>query len=205
VVDPEGLGRVQVHFPADARKSGTWHLTWARLATLMAGNQRGTWFIPDVGDEVLVACEGGDPTRPYVVGALWNQAAPPPAVMDAAGTNDRKILCSRSGIQVTLDDGAGREAFVVETPGGQRLRLTDAADAVELADSNGNALRLHPAGITIVTAGKLTVDAAQVSLRAGEVGVETGMAKFSGVVKTDTLIANSVVGSSYTPGAGNVL
>ena len=45
---------------------------WARLATLMGGNNRGSWFIPDVDDEVLVVFEGGDPRRPYVIGGLWN-------------------------------------------------------------------------------------------------------------------------------------
>ena len=58
---------------------------WARQATLMAGNDRGTWFIPEVDDELLVVFEAGDPSRPYVIGALWNGRDAPPETMDGAG------------------------------------------------------------------------------------------------------------------------
>ena len=72
IADPDGQGRVKVTLPWSPDAGGSRYEAWARLATLMAGNNRGSWFIPDVDDEVLVAFEGGDPRRPYVVGGLWN-------------------------------------------------------------------------------------------------------------------------------------
>ena len=75
--DPDGLGRVlvRVSAPTDVRSGDL----WARVATMMAGRNRGTWFIPDVGDEVLVAFERGDVKEAYVIGALWNAKSRPPA------------------------------------------------------------------------------------------------------------------------------
>jgi uncharacterized protein involved in type VI secretion and phage assembly len=106
VRDPEGLGRVRVR-PSSLRLSGV-EKAWSRLATLMAGNDRGTWFVPDVGDEVLVAFEAGDPRRPYVVGALWSSTAPPPETMDGAGDNPRRVIATRGGARIAIDDAAGR-------------------------------------------------------------------------------------------------
>jgi hypothetical protein len=63
---------------------------------------------------------------------------------------------------------------------------------------------MESAGITLNTAGKLTIQASTVSVSAGMVSVDAGMSKFSGVVKSDTVITNAVISSSYTPGAGNV-
>jgi len=68
----------------------------------------------------------------------------------------------------------------------------------------GNTLTLNAAGIRITSSSKLALEGSVVDMSAGMVSGNTGMAKFSGVVQCDTIIANSVVGKSYTPGAGNV-
>jgi uncharacterized protein involved in type VI secretion and phage assembly len=204
IKDPEGQGRVKVTLPWSPDTSGARYEAWARLATLMAGHNRGTWFVPDANDEVLVAFEGGDPRRPYVIGSLWNGSDTPPDSMDGAGQNNRKVIRSRNGVRVTLDDTGGQEKLVLETPGGQKLTMKDGPGAVELVDSNGNSIKLEPSGITITAAAKVTVNAAQVEVSAGMVTVNAGMSKFSGVVQCDTLISNTVVSASYTPGAGNI-
>ena len=204
VVDPDGQGRVRVRLPWSPDPSGQSYEAWARLATLMAGADRGSWFVPDPGDEVLVAFEGGEPRRPYVVGALWNGKDAPPEPMDGAGRNEKKVLRSRNGVKVTLDDADGRERLVLETPGGQKVTLEDGPGRIEVLDANGNSVELAAAGVTVVAASKLTVQAAQVEVTAGMVTVNAGMSKFSGVVQADTVITNSVVSASYTPGAGNI-
>lgn len=205
VNDPEGLGRVKVRIPWVNDPSDGEYLAWARLATMMAGNNRGSWFIPDVEDEVLVVFMGGDTRQPVVVGAMWNGQDTPPHRMDGAGRNYVKKLRSRNGVQITLDDTDGQEKMVLETPGGQRMTLKDGPGAVEIVDSNGNSLKLEAAGITITASAKITINAgAMVEVSASMVKVSAGMSQFSGVVQCDTLITNSVVSASYTPGAGNV-
>lgn len=202
--DPDGQGRVKITLPWSPDTSGSRYEAWARLATMMAGNNRGSWFIPDTNDEVLIAFEGGDPRRPYVIGALWNGSDSPPETMDGAGNNYKKVLRSRNGVKITLDDTDGREQLILETPGGQKLTMKDGPDSVEVVDSNGNSIKLEPSGITVTASAKVTINAAQVEVSAGMVTVNAGMSKFSGVVQADTIISNSVISASYTPGAGNI-
>ena len=92
--DPDGQGRVLVTLPWSPDMGNSRYEAWARLATLMAGNNRGSWFIPDVNDEVLIVFEGGDPRRPYVIGGLWNGSDKPPESMDGAGNNNLKVELS---------------------------------------------------------------------------------------------------------------
>jgi uncharacterized protein involved in type VI secretion and phage assembly len=204
LADPDGQGRVKVTLPWAPDAAAGRYEAWARLATLMAGNHRGSWLIPDVNDEVLVAFEGGDPRRPYVLGALWNGKDTPPETMDGAGKNARKVLRSRNGVRITLDDTDGRETLLLETPAGQKVTLRDGPGSVEVADSNGNSLKLDAAGVTVNTAAKVTITASTAEITAGMLTVNAGMAKFSGVVQADTVLTNSVVSASYTPGAGNI-
>ncbi|MBZ5537568.1 MAG: phage baseplate assembly protein V [Acidobacteriia bacterium] len=202
-VDPENSGRVKVRIPETGTPGQPEVEAWARIATLMAGNNRGSWFIPDVNDEVLVAFEGGSARQPYVIGGLWSQTSPPPEKMDT--TNNKKLLRSRNGVKITLDDQSGQESLIVETPGGQKITLKDGPGAIEITDSNGNLVKLETNGISVNASAKVIINASQVEVNAGMVSVNAGMSKFSGVVQCDTLISNSVISASYTPGAGNVL
>lgn len=204
IKDPDNQGRVKVTLPWAPDTAGGRYEAWARLATMMAGNNRGSWFIPDVNDEVLVMFEGGDPRRPYVVGALWNGTDAPPETMDGSGNNYLKVLRSRNGVKITLDDQDGQEKFICETPGGQKITLQDGPGMVEVVDSNGNSIKLESAGVTVTASAKVTVNASTVAISAGMVTVDAGMSKFSGVVQADTVISNAVISSSYTPGAGNI-
>ncbi|MCX9158488.1 phage baseplate assembly protein V [Niveibacterium sp. 24ML] len=204
IKDPDGQGRVRVKLPWLPDSGSAQYESWARLTTMMTGNNRGSWFIPDVGDEVLVAFVGGNARHPCVVGALWNGSDAPPESMDGSGNNYLKVIRSRNGVKLTLDDQDGQEKFIVETPGGQKITLQDGPGKVEVIDSNGNSIKLETAGITIEAAAKVTVNASNVEVSAGMVTVNAGMSRFSGVVQCDTLISNSVISASYTPGAGNI-
>jgi len=202
--DPDSQGRVKVKLPWSPDNDGNGYEVWARVAVLMAGNNRGSWFIPDVNDEVVVMFEAGDARRPYIVGTVWNGSDAPPESMDGAGNNFKKVLRSRNGVKLTMDDTDGQETFIVETPGGQKMTLKDGPGSVEIVDSNGNSVKLESSGITITAAAKVTVNASTMEISAGMVTVNAGMSKFSGVIQCDTLISNSVVSASYTPGAGNI-
>jgi uncharacterized protein involved in type VI secretion and phage assembly len=204
IKDPDGQGRVKVTLPWSPDTGGGQYEAWARVATMMGGNNRGTWFIPDTNDEVLVVFEGGDPRRPYVIGGLWNGSDSPPETMDGAGNNYKKVIRSRNGVKVTLDDQDGQEKLILETPGGQKITMKDGPGAVLIEDSNGNSVKLETSGITVTASAKVTVNASMVEVSAGMVKVDAGMSKFSGVVQADTVICNSIISASYTPGAGNI-
>jgi uncharacterized protein involved in type VI secretion and phage assembly len=204
IADPEGQGRVRVKLPWCVDGYGAEYQAWARLATMMAGADRGTWFIPHEGDEVLVAFNAGDTRHPYVIGSLWNGQDNPPETMDNAGNNYAKTIQSKNGVRISLNDKDGTESLTLETPGGQSFVLKDGPGAVEIIDSNGNSIKLSSTGITVEASMTVTVNATMVDIKASMMTVDCPYSSFSGVVKADTVISNSVVSSSYTPGAGNI-
>ena len=198
--DPSQFGRVLVRVPAvfGAKSRGQ----WARVAVPRAGAQRGTWLIPDVSDEVLVAFEAGDADRPYVVGSLWGSGHAPPEQM--APGNPVTTIVSAAGTRIMIDDRADRLSIRLATPGGRSITLSDANGTVTIDDGLGGTIAFTSAGIEITCAATLKLSASTAEITAGMVRVNAGMVHASGVVKCDTLIANSVVASSYTPGAGNI-
>ena len=204
ITDPDGQGRVRIRLPWSPDADGQSYEAWARLATMMAGPDRGSWFIPDPGDEVLVAFEAGDPRRPYVLGALWNGQDAPPESMDGAGRNEVKTLHSRNGVVIRMEDKDGQESLTLETPGGQRMTYSDGPGRIHVEDSNGNTVTLESSGVTVVSSTKVTIQAGQVEVTAGSVTVNSAMSTFNGVVQAQSVITQSVISASYTPGAGNM-
>jgi uncharacterized protein involved in type VI secretion and phage assembly len=201
--DPDSLTRVKVRLLNFDGVDGHDGPVWARVACPFAGSDRGAFLIPDVGDEVLVVFVNGDPRYPIVVGGLWNGSNAAPESI-SGGQNLKKVICSKNGVKLTLEDQDGQEKCVIETPGAQKITLEDGPGKITIEDSNGNSIKLESSGITITASAKVTVNAAQVAVSAGMVQVDAGMSRFSGVVQCDTLIATTVVGSTYTPGAGNI-
>jgi uncharacterized protein involved in type VI secretion and phage assembly len=203
VDDPESMNRVQVRLVAcdDADRQDA--ALWARVVCPFAGRDRGAFLIPDVDDEVLVVFQNGDPSYPLVLGGLWNGSSTAPEQIGSDG-NRLKVIRSKNGVTITLDDQSGQERFIAETPGGQKITLSDGPGVVRVEDSNGNSLEMASAGVTVTASAKVTINASSVEVSAGMVTVNAGMSKFSGVVQCDTLISNAVVSSSYTPGAGNI-
>jgi uncharacterized protein involved in type VI secretion and phage assembly len=116
--DPDNLGRVKVAFPwmMNEEKSVEIESDWIRIATPFAGAERGFQFIPEVNDEVLVAFEHGNATRPYIIGCLWNGKDKPP--LPNSKVNDKsnitqRLIKSRSGHLVILDDTKGSEQIII--------------------------------------------------------------------------------------------
>lgn len=202
--DPNSRNRVQIRLMAfdDVEKQDA--PMWARVVAPFAGSDRGMFFLPDVDDEVLVVFMNGDARFPMILGGLWNGNASSPADIESGGTNRYKRIKSKNGVVITMDDQQGQETLKMETPGGQKITLQDGPGTIVVEDSNGNSIKLESAGITVNSSAKVTVNASQLAITAGMVTVDAGMSKFSGVVQADTVISNSVVSASYTPGAGNI-
>jgi len=120
--DPDDLGRVRVKFPWFSEEDES---QWARVATLMGGKDRGTLFLPEVDDEVLVAFEQGDMQRPYIIGALWNGVDTPPKEFANDGKNNLRLIKSRSGHLIKLDDTEGSEKIEVIDKDGKNSIVID--------------------------------------------------------------------------------
>lgn len=144
-VDLLGEGRVQLMLP--------WLpslLPWARVAVLSAGFGRGTYFIPQPGDEILVAFNHGDVREPYVIGGLWNTTDRPPALLPTDPVTKR----------------------VIRTPLGHQIEFDEALQTVTITSSTFQTIKLDPAQIEVSTTG----GAAAVTLSAaGSVSIQAAL------------------------------
>jgi phage baseplate assembly protein gpV len=98
----------------------------ARVMMPMAGNRRGFHFLPEVGDEVVVAFQDGDNNHPIILGGVWNSASPPPDQAKESADNNLRTIVSRSGHEVTFDDTRGSEKVTIKSQGGHTIELDDA-------------------------------------------------------------------------------
>jgi uncharacterized protein involved in type VI secretion and phage assembly len=161
--DPQGLGRVQVRFPWLSDEHGS---HWARVASPMAGKERGLYFLPEVDDEVLVAFEHGVVEFPYVLGALWNGKDLPPEPSDQQ--NNRRTIKSRSGHIIRLDD----------TDGDERIEIIDksAKNSIVISTKDNSITITSDADLTVAsTSGALTLSGKSIAIKSQEaLKVEAG-------------------------------
>jgi phage protein D/phage baseplate assembly protein gpV len=155
--DDQGQGRVKVGFPWLAPSLEP---VWARLSTLSAGADHGTWFVPDVGQEVLVGFIDHDSRFPVVLGALWNGKAAPPVRMDPK-TNAVRSVVTPAGHRLSFDDSE-KGRISLTTTGGHRIELDDGKGEIVLVEKSGGcSLSLSAKGVSIVAKkGDITLSAA---------------------------------------------
>lgn len=152
--DPDGMHRVKVRFPWLSKDDES---NWARVATPMAGHDRGAYFLPEVDDEVLVAFEHGSVEHPCVIGSLWNGKDKPPESNDG-GSNDNRGFKSRSGHVIRLGDRSGSESIeIIDKTGNNRIVIA----------STGNKITIEAQGDIAITSstGKLTMSAVGVEIK----------------------------------------
>jgi phage protein D/phage baseplate assembly protein gpV len=157
--DPENMNRVKVIYPAFSDQDSSY---WARIATPSAGKERGFQFLPEIDDEVLVAFEQGDVNQPYVIGSLWNgKDAPPQPASDA---KDKRMIKSRSGHVIVLDDTSGAEKIIIKDKTGSNI--------VQI-DSSSNEMKISMEGETkIIAKGKISLESDQDISIKGQTGVK---------------------------------
>lgn len=169
VDDPLRLARVRVRFP----HLGDQQSAWARLATLMAGRERGTLFRPEPGDEVLVGFLHGDVEHPYILGALWNERDLPPEG-GGPSANHLRALHTRSGHILRFSDEPGAERVELIASGGkQRVVIDVAAKRVTVAADEGDVAVSAGGAVTVDAGTTVTVKATTgIRLEAPEITVE---------------------------------
>lgn len=170
--DPDKLGRVRVTFP----HLGGVKSDWAKLVSPMAGKERGMFFRPEKGDEVLVAFEHNDGNRPYILGSLWSQVDTPPPSDGSAKDNNIRFIRSRSGHILRLDDTKGKEKIEFIDKDSQRrividcdrkkIQITADEGDVEVSakgnvkvDANGNVEVSAKGNVSIKAQGSLSLEA----------------------------------------------
>jgi Rhs element Vgr protein len=140
--DPAGEHRIQVKVPVlQAETEGI----WARLMQGHASSGFGSFFLPEVGDEVVLGYFAGDPSHPVVLGSLYSSSRQPP--YDLAAANDTKALVTRCKHKLEFDEKD--EVITLTTPGGNRVVLSDKDKSILLEDQNGNTVKLSSAGIAL--------------------------------------------------------
>lgn len=178
--DKAGLNRVAVSFPSLGEKVEG----WARVAAPMAGKNRGFYFFPELQDEVLVMFERGDVRFPFVIGALWNGSDQTPLSKDEAKGNNLRVIKSRSGHVIKLNDKAGEETVEIVDKANNRIVIDTksntvtitAAKDIKLAAPDG-AIELKAKTLTLTATGKATLGAGSDGM---ELAAKGGNLKLSG-------------------------
>ena len=163
--DPENLGRVQVKYPWLPKNQGAeLSSSWARLANPMAGAQWGIHFLPEVNNEVLVAFEHGDMNFPYIIGALYSNVSKPPGDPATVLSSDKekidqRIIKSRSGHTITLNDKEGEEQILIQDKTGKNQILIDSKnnEITSLVEQHFNVTA--KGNCVIKTEGETTIEA----------------------------------------------
>lgn len=165
LADPEKLGRVKLRLPQfDDQQTD-----WARVASPMAGKDRGFFFQPEIGDEVLVGFENGDPRRAYVLGALWSKVDTPPPRDGNDPQNNWRMIKSRSGHIVKLDDTQGGEKIeIIDKSGSHKVVIDSANSKIQILCQSGDMEISAPSGKLQINAQSIEMKAsAQMDVQAG--------------------------------------
>jgi uncharacterized protein involved in type VI secretion and phage assembly len=166
--DPEKLGRVKVLYPwlSDSEESH-----WARVVTLMAGKDRGSFYLPEVNDEVLLVFEHGDVRFPYILGMLWN-GQDKPRYDNGDGKNDKRVITSRSGHEFIFDDNEQQGKVVIHTKKNHTITLDDSAggEKISIVDKSGsNSIEIdsNQNSVAIKSGLKLSLESQMIEIKAG--------------------------------------
>jgi Rhs element Vgr protein len=151
--DPAGEHRIMVRLPLISPDDEG---IWAKVATLDAGNNRGSFFRPEIDDEVIVGFLNGDPRYPVVLGACNSSAKPAP--LEAKDDNHEKGFITRSGMKWLFDDD--KKNMLLETPDGNKILVSGEDKAIQIEDQNGNKIILDADGITLESAKDIILKAA---------------------------------------------
>jgi Rhs element Vgr protein len=169
IIDPNGEGRVKVRLPlVNPDDSGI----FARVSTMDAGDSRGTFFRPEIDDEVIVGFINDDPSHPVILGMVHSSAKPTPFEPEEA--NDIKGYVSRSEIKITIHDGD--KSIIIETPGGRKLTMDDNAGSIQIEDSAGNIITMDDNGIVMDSPQEINLKGGtKISLSAPEIAIKADM------------------------------
>ena len=150
--DPDGQFRIQVDVPVIAPAGAG---IWARLAHFYATSGKGSFFLPEVGDEVVLGFLNDDPRFPVILGMLYSSKIKPPYTPD--NKNKIKAIVTKNELKIEFNDED--KVLTIKTPGGNEFVLSDKDKSITLKDQNGNKMEMTNAGITMNSAKDVTIKA----------------------------------------------
>ncbi|MFT5891006.1 MAG: Rhs element Vgr protein [Dokdonia sp.] len=150
--DPDGEERILVQIPIiNNEEQGI----WCRIASLDAGENRGAFFRPELGDEVIIGFINEDPNDAVVLGMLHSSAKPAP--FTASDDNHEKGFVTRSEMKVVFDDD--KKSITISTPAGKIIALDEDAGTIVIEDDNSNVIIIDSNGISMESAGDIAIKA----------------------------------------------
>ncbi|MGN6539428.1 MAG: type VI secretion system tip protein VgrG [Ginsengibacter sp.] len=178
--DPDGQDRILVRVPViDSAGQGI----WTRIASLDAGNERGAFFMPEIGDEVIVGFINDDPRHPVVLGMLHSSNKPAP--ISPADNNNEKGFTTRSKMHLSFNDDT--KTIVIDTPAGNSITIDEKSMKIEIKDQNENKITMEQTGITMESPLNIDVKAGAVLTLSGGTSLSISAPSLS--VKADANVS----------------
>lgn len=206
--DPQKEYRIQVELPW---MEGIQKQLWARMTTMYATNESGSFFLPEPGDEVVIAFMNQDPGHPVILGSLYGSKHKPPFEYEAK--NEKKAIVTQSKLAIEFDEE--KKIITLHTPGKNQIEINDEGKSIKLLDQNKNEIVMDSNGISLSSAkdiklqakGNISLDAtAKVNLSAkSDISVEGTnvkiQAKVGAAVKGNATAELSASGQTTVKGA----
>jgi uncharacterized protein involved in type VI secretion and phage assembly len=192
--DPENLGRVRVRFFWQDKGAMS---PWIRSVNPYSANNRGFYFIPEIGDEVLVEYEGGDAEKPYVVGSLYHGKNKPHTPWPN-NDNSFKGIVTRSNLRIEFNEK--KKVTTIDTPGGNKIVLSDDEQSILLSDQNSNTVELSPSGINLNSPSDINIKSEAKITIEGEMGIDT--LSSTGKIKIEGVDIQQLAQSTFEAKAG---
>jgi uncharacterized protein involved in type VI secretion and phage assembly len=189
--DPDSRGRVQVRLNTNNLD------IWCMVLVAGAGSDYGVSCLPKIGELVVVAFL--DREQPVVMGALWKASNEHP--QNAQSVEDNYLIRTPGGSELRMNDES--PSLEIKTQAGYRVLIDESSGEIKI-ERDTQSITLTATSIDISSSSSVNIDASTIKLQAASVDIQAGITKASGTVQCSSLIATTVSGASYTPGAGNI-
>ncbi|MFN6471881.1 MAG: type VI secretion system tip protein VgrG [Nostoc sp. SerVER01] len=157
--------RVKVRIPSIETDG----IIWARLASVEAGNQRGIFFRPELGDEVILGFINDDPRQAIILGALHSEKNALPPDFTVTQENNKKGIVTKKSLKILFDDQ--NKLIEISTPKGNILKLSEKDKGINLVDENGNTMIMDDSGFKIQSSKDIVIEGQNITIKGSKVNV----------------------------------
>lgn len=164
--DPDNAYRILIELPLfNDNGEGV----WARLANFYSSSGFGAFFLPEIGDEVVVGFLNQDPRFPMILGSLYSENRKPYSELTPNAENSKKAIVTKSELRIVFDDE--NKILTLTTPAGNTVVLDDQNQQIEIKDQNSNSITMSSSGIDMKSPSNINIEADQNVTIKGGMGV----------------------------------